>query len=51
MCFVNDLRGAASTSYAPHAIAEADFRNRRARHIYRSFGFDDLLIDMRKSLA
>ena len=25
--------------------------NRRARHIYRSFGFDDLLIDMRKSLA
>jgi hypothetical protein len=33
MSFVNDLRGAASYSYAPHAIAEADFRNRRARHI------------------
>jgi hypothetical protein len=31
--FVNSLRGAASTSYAPQAIAEADFRNRRARHI------------------
>jgi hypothetical protein len=27
------LRGAASTSYAIHALAEADFRNRRARHI------------------
>jgi len=31
--FVNELRGANSTSYAQHAIAEADFRNRRARHI------------------
>jgi hypothetical protein len=27
------LRGTASMSYAPHAMAEADFRNRRARHI------------------
>ncbi|MEX2174174.1 MAG: hypothetical protein WD872_07415 [Pirellulaceae bacterium] len=27
------LRGAGSTSYAMHALAEADFRNRRARHI------------------
>jgi hypothetical protein len=33
LCFVNDLRGAASTSYAQHAITEPDFRNRRARHI------------------
>ncbi len=31
--FAASLRGAASTSYAQHAIAEADFRNRRARHI------------------
>ncbi len=27
------LRGASSQSYAIHALAEADFRNRRARHI------------------
>ena len=27
------LRGAASASYAHHALAEEDFRNRRARHI------------------
>ena len=27
------LRGASSPSYAIHALAEADFRNRRARHI------------------
>ncbi len=33
MNFVNSLRGTTSSSYAPHAIAEADFRNRRARHI------------------
>jgi UDP-2,3-diacylglucosamine pyrophosphatase LpxH len=33
MSFVNDLRGASNMSYAQHAIAEADFRNRRARHI------------------
>lgn len=31
--FAASLRGAASNSYAQHAIAEADFRNRRARHI------------------
>ncbi|MBW8883387.1 MAG: hypothetical protein JF612_01135 [Planctomycetia bacterium] len=33
MKFVAELRGATSCSYAPHAMAEADFRNRRARHI------------------
>lgn len=31
--FITSLRGASSTSYAQHAMAEADFRNRRARHI------------------
>ncbi len=31
--FVNSLRGTTSPSYATHAMAEADFRNRRARHI------------------
>ncbi|MCI0357704.1 MAG: hypothetical protein L0211_04360 [Planctomycetaceae bacterium] len=31
--WLNNLRGAATTSYAMHALAEADFRNRRARHI------------------
>jgi UDP-2,3-diacylglucosamine pyrophosphatase LpxH len=33
MKFLADLRGAATCSYAPHAMSEADFRNRRARHI------------------
>jgi UDP-2,3-diacylglucosamine pyrophosphatase LpxH len=33
LSFVASLRGATSTSYAAHALAEADFRNRRARHI------------------
>jgi len=33
MAFVNGLRGQAGCSYAAHAMAEADFRNRRARHI------------------
>ncbi len=28
-----EVRGAASASYANHALAEEDFRNRRARHI------------------
>jgi hypothetical protein len=28
-----NLRGTSSLSYAQHALAEADFRNRRARHI------------------
>ncbi len=31
--FLAELRGATSISYAQHAMAEADFRNRRARHI------------------
>ena len=31
--FVAKMRGATSQSYAHHALAEADFRNRRARHI------------------
>ena len=31
--WLNNLRGAASPSYAMHAMAEPDFRNRRARHI------------------
>ena len=30
---MSGLRGANSMSYAQHAMAEADFRNRRARHI------------------
>jgi hypothetical protein len=29
----NKLRGAPDGSYCPHALAEQDFRNRRARHI------------------
>ena len=33
LAFLNGLRGAASPSYAMHALAEADFRNRRARQI------------------
>jgi hypothetical protein len=33
LAFISGLRGAASMSYAAHAMAEADFRNRRARHI------------------
>lgn len=31
--FTAGLRGATSMSYAAHAMSEADFRNRRARHI------------------
>lgn len=33
IAWVNSLRGAGSDSYAAHALAEPDFRNRRARHI------------------
>jgi UDP-2,3-diacylglucosamine pyrophosphatase LpxH len=33
LSFLASLRGAKSDSYLPHALAEADFRNRRARHI------------------
>ena len=33
LAFLASLRGAKSESYLPHALAEADFRNRRARHI------------------
>ncbi len=33
LSFLASLRGARSESYLPHALAEADFRNRRARHI------------------
>jgi hypothetical protein len=33
LAFLNSLRGATSSSYAQHALSEADFRNRRARHI------------------
>jgi hypothetical protein len=33
LAFLASLRGARSLSYAAHAMAEADFRNRRARHI------------------
>jgi hypothetical protein len=33
LAFLNSLRGATSPSYAQHAMSEADFRNRRARHI------------------
>ena len=33
LAFLNSLRGANSSSYAQHALSEADFRNRRARHI------------------
>jgi hypothetical protein len=33
LAFTNSLRGATSTSYAANAMSEADFRNRRARHI------------------
>ena len=33
MKFVNELRGGDEESYARHALAEQDFRNRRARHI------------------
>lgn len=31
--WLHSLRGAASDSYCTHALAEPDFRNRRARHI------------------
>ena len=31
--WLHELRGASSESYAQHALAEQDFRNRRARHI------------------
>ncbi|MGE3776849.1 MAG: hypothetical protein AB7F89_06685, partial [Pirellulaceae bacterium] len=31
--WLQEIRGAASDSYCPHALAEPDFRNRRARHI------------------
>ncbi len=31
--WLNQLRGAAGGSYAHHALAEQDFRNRRAKHI------------------
>lgn len=33
LAFTANLRGASSVSYAQHALAEADYRNRRARHI------------------
>ncbi|HMC11268.1 MAG TPA: hypothetical protein VKH44_08255, partial [Pirellulaceae bacterium] len=33
MGFIAGLRGTTSMSYAQHAMSEADFRNRRARHI------------------
>jgi hypothetical protein len=33
MGFLANLRGTTSMSYAQHALAEADFRNRRTRHI------------------
>jgi hypothetical protein len=33
LAFIASLRGAKSESYAQHALAEADCRNRRARHI------------------
>ena len=33
LAFLNGLRGAATPSYAMHALAEPDFRNRRARQI------------------
>ena len=33
IAWVNSLRGARSESYSAHALAEPDFRNRRARHI------------------
>ena len=33
LAFLAGLRGMTSPSYAQHALAEADFRNRRARHI------------------
>ena len=33
LAWLTGLRGAGSQSYAIHALAEADFRNRRARHI------------------
>jgi UDP-2,3-diacylglucosamine pyrophosphatase LpxH len=33
MKFMAELRGASSCSYASQAMAESDFRNRRARHI------------------
>lgn len=33
LAFLASLRGAKSESYLPHALAEPDFRNRRARHI------------------
>lgn len=31
--FINGLRGGVGESYSTHALAEQDFRNRRARHI------------------
>lgn len=31
--WLNGLRGVSGDSYAPHAMAEQDFRNRRAKHI------------------
>jgi hypothetical protein len=31
--FISSMRGAKGMSYAQHAMAETDFRNRRARHI------------------
>lgn len=33
LAFLASLRGAPTASYACHALAESDFRNRRARHI------------------
>jgi hypothetical protein len=33
LAFMAGLRGTTNISYAQHAMAEADFRNRRARHI------------------
>ena len=31
--FINGIRGGVGESYSTHALAEQDFRNRRARHI------------------
>lgn len=33
IAWVNKLRGTQESSYFPHALAEQDFRNRRAKHI------------------
>jgi len=33
LAFINGIRGGVGESYSTHALAEQDFRNRRARHI------------------